>query len=320
MLNEPATPEIPQELLEDEQFAAVHARLNELRIIVAGFAKGDLSHNIGMRGFVAGGLKNLQAHLRHLTWQTQQVARGDFGQKVQFLGEFSVAFNSMIGQLDQTMKELKEKQEELTELNKNLVQEVELRVAAAIALKESEAHFKYLAEHDPLTGILNRRSFYSMLESELAKAHKIGAICCVAMLDVDRFKMFNDLYGHVEGDRALNHVVKVAQGQLRLTDRLGRFGGEEFIFFFGGADVNQGMIVAERIRKAIEMSPFTLANGQEVSMTACIGVKAVLPEWYDEMKMITHIEHYVHCADMALYTAKTDGRNLAKAAAIIKPL
>ena len=320
LLNESEVPEIPEELRDCEHFTTVLSRLEELRIIVSGFARGDLAHMIKMRGFVAGGLKALQANLRHLTWQAQQVERGDFDQKVHFLGDFSTAFNNMVAQLAQTLSDLNQSKEELAELNRGLQEEVEQRVAAYIALKESEAKFRYLAEHDPLTGVLNRRSFYAILESELAKAHKVGMTCCLAMLDIDRFKNFNDLYGHVEGDRALKHVVTVAQGQLRQTDVIGRFGGEEFIVFFGGADADQGAIAAERIRRAIERLPVALSDGKEIPVTVSIGVTAILPEWFDEKKTIPHIEHYVSSADVGLYNAKTRGRNLIEVTLATKPL
>ena len=319
-LNNPTVPELPEALRECEQFTAIFTRLMEMRTVVAGFAKGDLSHDIRMRGFIAGGLKNLQAHLRHMTWTTQQVELGDLNQKMVFLGDFSDAFNSMVAQLARSRQELTEKHEELEALNAGLVEEVDRRVAAYIALKESEAKFRYLAEHDPLTGVLNRRSFYAMLEAELAKASKAGGICCIAMLDIDRFKNFNDLYGHVEGDRALKHVVTIVQGQLRQTDFLGRFGGEEFILFFGSADADQGMIAAERIRRAIERTPVLLSDGTEISLTASIGLTAVHPEWFDENKTIAQIEQYVHSADIGLYNAKTGGRNLTEMTPAVKPV
>ena len=319
LLDASSPPVIPEELAGNEGFFALHNRFMELRHIISDFAKGNLSHTINMRGFVAGGLKGLQSNLRHLTWQAQQVEQGDFNQEVYFLGDFSIAFNSMVAQLDRTMKELKQNEEALTVLTDSLQKEIDLRTAAANALKKSEARFKYLAEHDALTNTLNRRSFHAMILSELNNAHKSEATCCIALLDVDHFKTFNDTYGHTEGDAALQHIVAVAQGHLRQTDMLGRYGGEEFIFFFGKADLEQGMAVANRIRLAIEGSQVKLSNGTLVPISASIGVAVIKPEWYDTENIDQHLQFHIANADDALYKAKQVGRNTVKPAPITEP-
>ena len=319
LLGGPSPPDIPEELAGNEGFVALHNRFMELRLTVSDFAKGNLSRTINMRGFVAGGLKALQSNLRHLTWQTQQIERGDFNQEVHFLGDFSAAFNSMVTQLDRTMKELKQNEDSLTVLTDSLQKEIDLRTAAANALKKSEERFKYLAEHDALTNTLNRRSFRAMILSELNNAHKNETTCCIALLDVDRFKIFNDTYGHTEGDTALKHIVAVAQEHLRQTDLLGRYGGEEFIFFFGKADIEQGMAVAERIRLAIKEMPVKLSNGDLVSISASIGVAVIKPEWYDAEHIDQHLQFHIANADNALYKAKQGGRNTVKPAPVTEP-
>ncbi len=320
LLSTSSPPEIPEELLDNEAFTALHDRLVELRFIISDFAKGNLSHAINMRGFVAGGLKALQSNLRHLTWQVQQVERGDFKQEVHFLGDFSVSFNSMVAQLDQTMRDLKQNEEALTILTDSLQKEVELRTAAADALKKSEARFKYLAEHDALTNVLNRRSFYAMVLSELSNAQENGTSCCIALLDVDHFKAFNDTYGHTEGDTALKHIVSVAQKHLRQSDMLGRYGGEEFIFFFANASLDQGLSAAERIRLAIENSPVPLSDGRKIPVSASIGVALVKPEWYAAKNADDLLRGYITSADNALYKAKQSGRNAVEAALTTAPI
>ncbi|WAW10502.1 GGDEF domain-containing protein [Oxalobacter vibrioformis] len=319
LLGGSSSPSVPEELAGNGEFVALHNRLMELRLIISDFAKGNLSHSIKMRGFVAGGLKALQSNLRHLTWQAQQVERGDFKQEVHFLGDFSVAFNSMVAQLDRTMKELRQNEEALTVLTDSLQKEITLRTAAANALKKSEARFKYLAEHDALTNTLNRRSFHAMILSELNNAHENDTTCCVALLDVDHFKTFNDTYGHTEGDIALQHIVAVAQGHLRQTDMLGRYGGEEFIFFFGKADLDQGMAVADRIRLAIENTPVKLSNGTQIPISASIGVAVIKPEWYDAENANKFLQFHIANADNALYKAKQAGRNAVEPAPVIEP-
>lgn len=319
LLNDSTPPAMLEELTGNESFVALHNKLTELRLITANFASGNLSDSIKMRGFVAGGLKGLQSNLRHLTWQVQQVEHGDFNQEVRFLGEFSVAFNNMVAQLDRTMKELKENEEILTSLAQSLQKEIHLHTAAVKALEKSEARFKYLAEHDALTNTLNRRSFYAMTLSELNNAHETGTVCCIALLDIDYFKMFNDTYGHSEGDNALKHTVAVIQEHLRQSDMLGRYGGEEFILFFNKADLEQGMTVAERIRHALEKSPVKLSNGNEIPISASIGVAAIMPEWHDAKNADAHLRFHITNADDALYKAKQAGRNLVLPATIIEP-
>ncbi|NLC23853.1 MAG: diguanylate cyclase [Oxalobacter sp.] len=319
LLGGSSSPSVPEELAGNGEFVVLHNKLMELRLIISDFAKGNLSHSIKMRGFVAGGLKALQSNLRHLTWQAQQVARGDFKQEVHFLGDFSVAFNSMVAQLDRTMKELRQNEEALTVLTDSLQKEITLRTAAANALKKSKARFKYLAEHDALTNTLNRRSFHAMILSELNNAHENNTACCVALLDVDHFKTFNDTYGHTEGDIALQHIVAVAQGHLRQTDMLGRYGGEEFIFFFGKADLDQGMAVADRIRLAIENTPVKLSNSTQIPISASIGVAVIKPEWYDAENANKFLQFHIANADNALYKAKQAGRNTVEPAPVIEP-
>ena len=120
MIHDPVMPEMPPEFAEVEGLADALERVSKLRNILDAFSRGDLSPDISLRGVIAGRLKALQANLLHLTWQIRQVADGDFSQRVDFMGEFSVSFNSMVEQLD----------------------------AALTALSKSEARFRYMAEHD----------------------------------------------------------------------------------------------------------------------------------------------------------------------------
>ncbi len=114
---------------------ALHTLLEARRLALA-LAKGELSYDIKEKGTLAGALKNLQANLRHLTWQTQQVARGDFTQRVEFMGEFSVAFNEMVAQLDAMARELQTQQDELIRRNDSLILEVAERERAEAAERE----------------------------------------------------------------------------------------------------------------------------------------------------------------------------------------
>lgn len=305
LINNPAVPQLEGEMAEDPMLVELQEQIVNIRNILYAFSTGDLSPDIRIRGFLAGSLKALQAHLRHMTWQVQQVEHGDFSQRVDFLGDFSVAFNNMVLKLDETMSDLRKKEEALLDLTNSLQTEVNLRSSAMEALQESEARFKYLASHDPLTGALNRRSFLDRATNELKLSFQRGELCAIALMDVDHFKRFNDTYGHQRGDEALKHVVKIATQNLRHGDLLGRYGGEEFVFIFSKADLALGYMVAERICNAIAETPF-VDKGVPMYVSASFGVSGT-----DEDIAYTgdYIQQLISQADTALYHAKATGRS-----------
>jgi diguanylate cyclase (GGDEF)-like protein len=301
LLRDSSIPELPEEYAEDPLIVQIHEDLKAIREILHSFSSGDFSPAITVRGIIPGCLKTLQANLRHLIWQVQMVEKGDFSQEVHFMGEFSNAFNSMVRIFSLSLSKLQEKGETLTVINDKLRKEV----AHVETLKESEAHYKFLASHDPLTGILNRRAFIEMAEVELANAAYFCLPCCLAMMDIDHFKKFNDTYGHLAGDEALRHTVKIIETKLRKNDFMGRYGGEEFILFFYDADEKTGLRVLERLRNYLSESPVSLEK-DHVAITASFGFAAV-----DREKSLEkgYIQKLIHDADTALYAAKLSGRN-----------
>lgn len=306
LVNSQKLPELPPELTEDEAACKLHEQLLQLREIALSFARGDLSKEITVRGFIAGSLKALQANLRHLTWQVQQVEQADYTQRVEFLGDFSDAFNNMVVKLDETVNELRRREEELTRLNGSLHNEMALRNMALEALQESEARFKYLANHDSLTGALTRRSFVEQAADYLDKSAQQNSPCSFIMMDIDHFKLFNDEYGHLAGDAALQHIVKLSLNGLRNYDIMGRYGGEEFIFCLAYTPLFVARGVAERICRSIEQSP-VLYKDNTYPITASLGVATALPQDYsaEEAFLLAAIDQ----ADKMLYIAKQSGRN-----------
>jgi diguanylate cyclase (GGDEF)-like protein len=320
LLKDNAIPKLEGELAELPGLKEIHDDLKGIREILYSFSAGDLSPAITLRGIIPGCLKTLQAHLRHMIWQVQMVEQGDFSQKVQFMGEFSSAFNNMVSQFDMTLKELQAKELDLRALADSLRKEINLRNTAVEALQESESRFKYLASHDPLTGAMNRRSFIERAEYELRAAQPLGISSGVVMMDIDHFKSFNDTWGHQAGDDALRHVVTIISSMLRKNDFLGRYGGEEFMFFFSRADKKTGIAIAERVREAIAANPVNISAGP-VFITASFGV--VMTEDLEIAETSAPadeqgrepgeaggiLEQLIRCADMALYEAKEGGRN-----------
>ncbi|MDR1212104.1 MAG: GGDEF domain-containing protein [Spirochaetaceae bacterium] len=306
LINHGQLPELGENLKTVPGLSALHEQLVQIREILFAFSSGDLSQTIKSRGFIAGCLKSLQAHLRHMVWQVKQVEQGDFTQRVEFLGEFSDAFNNMVIQLHETLDALQKKEHALEILAANLRNEVSLRNEAMDALKESETRFKYMASHDPLTGALNRRSFLdrALAEFEAAAIRRIP--CCLAIMDIDLFKIFNDTYGHLAGDAILQHVVRVISQVLRKSDFMGRYGGEEFIFLFCNSTLETTGHIVERIRETIASSPLAW-EGRNLTVTASFGV-SVAPEGKIPQDQ-SFIDRLITIADAALYKAKKDGRN-----------
>lgn len=302
------SPEATELVKNNEQFSQIYDYLVELRQIVISFAKGDFTKDVKLRGFLGGSLKNLQANLRHLSWQVEIVAAGDFSQRVDFMGEFSTTFNSMVIRLHQSLEDLRQQEELLTAFTESLKQEIAVRIKAEEALRLSEERYRTLAALDPLTGQYNRCHFFNLALSEVARLKRNNGVITLCMLDVDFFKKFNDNYGHLNGDLCLQQLTKTAHSALRQMDIMGRYGGEEFIFLFPETGHEGGVQVAERLRSAIEETPIELDDGQMVGITVSIGVTVI------EGSKITNkpdvvLREAVQLADAALYKAKAEGRN-----------
>jgi diguanylate cyclase (GGDEF)-like protein len=173
---------------------------------------------------------------------------------------------------------------------------------------EQKTHLQYLADHDPLTGALNRRAFVRQAIVGIEKHRRHLTHCGIIMMDIDFFKRFNDTYGHAAGDKALRHLVNVISAFMRKDDFLGRYGGEEFVFFFDNADAESGAAIAERFRKELETTPVPLPPSA-AAITASFGVASMSNldgqgEIDDQF-----VEKLINLADQALYQAKNSGRN-----------
>jgi diguanylate cyclase (GGDEF)-like protein len=163
--------------------------------------------------------------------------------------------------------------------------------------EEAEA----MARTDALTGIPNRRTLEEVLASEVERGRRYRTITSLLMIDLDLFKRVNDVHGHIEGDRVLIEAVRRMGSVVRReVDVLARYGGEEFVLILPETPPAGALIVAEKIRSAMEATPFPVAGG--VRVTASIGVAASIGGALDA-------EDLLHAADLALYGAKEQGRN-----------
>jgi diguanylate cyclase (GGDEF)-like protein len=312
LLRDETMPEIPEEFAEVSAIQEIHRELGEIREALVSFSKGDLSPEISGQGMVLLCLKALQSQLRNLIQRMQTAGNGDFSRRTDYPGELTDAFNKMAAGVNDTLCDLRKKEETLLIMTRDLQNEVSLRSSAVEVLQESELRFRHLASHDSLTGILNRRSFMEHASRELQFTTQHSPPRCIAIMDIDHFKDFNDNYGHINGDEALKHVVMVASEGLRKCDFLCRYGGEEFVFFLGNADLETGIKIAERLRKALENSPVNIDVGP-VQVTASFGVapliRSELPAQAAEQETIDFIRTVIDRADRALYKAKRSGRN-----------
>ena len=187
-------------------------------------------------------------------------------------------------------------------------QELEVRVRAGQRILDLEAKLlraqddlEYLALHDPLTGILNRRALFTALDAELARAVRSpDHYLSIAMLDIDHFKKVNDTHGHETGDEVLCELVRRVRSTLRGYDVLGRYGGEEFVVSVSGEGAPPDRSVFERMREAISATPMSTTNGK-IRITASFGV--VNSDGSDNRDLL------LAAADSALYEAKNAGRN-----------
>ncbi len=160
---------------------------------------------------------------------------------------------------------------------------------------------RYLSVTDPLTGLYNRRHFEDNLEREFLRASRYNNELSFAIIDIDFFKKVNDTYGHSAGDYVLKEVAYLILQNLRKTDMVFRYGGEEFTVIITETPIERAVVPLERLRKAVEEYPFN-HNGQKIQVTISVGVSEV-------SKKTETVNQLFEDADKALYKAKENGRN-----------
>ena len=187
----------------------------------------------------------------------------------------------------------------LTEIH--AVEEATKRLHASLVSNEAaRRELELLANRDGLTGLINRRHFMLMAESELQRAQRYGRPIAVALGDLDYFKRLNDTYGHGAGDAVLRTFAALLSDRVRQSDLVCRYGGEEFAFLFPESSVEQARILVERFRLRFAEHDIQLPDGLLVRVTLSIGLADA-----------SHcpIEIALQRADFALYEAKRLGRN-----------
>ncbi len=182
----------------------------------------------------------------------------------------------------------------------------------AISLESVTNHekLKHVSLTDTLTGINNRRYFEQRLAEEINRARRQGTPLSCLMLDIDHFKKVNDDHGHLTGDGVLREIAHRVKAQLRLSDALGRYGGEEFAVLLVGNDENGASYIGERIRSCIADKPFYSPElSTPLTLTLSIGI-ATLTDLNQTCTIEDYAIQLIADADKALYQAKQQGRNL----------
>ncbi len=179
------------------------------------------------------------------------------------------------------------------------------RINAQLRLFYKQMHYKKLAMVDELTGIGNRRRYEEEWRIKWREALRLGLPFSVCIFDIDKFKLYNDCFGHPEGDKVLTNVAKTASSFMhRATDFLGRYGGEEFVVILVGNDAKSSYEFLKTIRQAIEDLHIPHNSPVFRWITVSVGGVTVVPkssEVYDT---------YLKIADSMLYIAKKSGRNM----------
>lgn len=201
-----------------EQFDRLLDALAVWQRFATALGNGNLRQDPPPRAHLLDPLKQLQSSLRHLTWQTQRIAAGDLEQQVDFLGDFSRAFNQMIDALRDK--------------------------------RAAEDKVRYLSEHDALTGLYNRTFFEAELE-RLRSAPQDYPVS-VVIADLDGLKVVNDTLGHQVGDLLIQKSAQIIQHGANTEGLLARIGGDEFVVLSWCTDAAQTETLIGRIRTAME--------------------------------------------------------------------
>jgi diguanylate cyclase (GGDEF)-like protein len=172
-------------------------------------------------------------------------------------------------------------------------------------LAAANARIEELAQLDELTGALNRRYIMRFVNDEIAKVQRSAGTSCVAIIDLDHFKKINDRFGHPVGDEVLRGFAHAIFADIRMIDRFGRQGGEEFLLLLPDTDMDHAVQILDRLRDRIAQLDWATVS-PDLSLTISAGVSTIRPN--------DTAEDVLARADRALYSAKDAGRNRVFAA------
>lgn len=196
---------------------------------------------------------------------------------------------------------------EISESDINYLEQLAKQSSATINRANVYAEILKHATLDALTGFYNRRQLEERIKQETAKAKRQKTPLCAIMIDIDFFKRINDVYGHAAGDLVLKTVSRTMRSQLREYDVAGRYGGEEFAILLPFTRTEEAVMVAERLRQAVENKKIDLSKVNHETPNKIINVTISLGIY--EFKITDSADDLLKNADKALYEAKETGRN-----------
>jgi len=176
-------------------------------------------------------------------------------------------------------------------------------VALHRTIEEQRRVLQLQATHDALTGVYNRLRLDEDLADLVARAQRYGHRFCVALLDVDKFKPFNDTYGHLAGDDALRTVAAQLQASVRTGDAVYRYGGEEFVLLLPDQDLARATVAVERVRRTVRAAGVPSSASEHGVVTVSAGIAECTGAPTDSSRRL------LETADSALYQAKASGRD-----------
>ncbi|MDX1279965.1 sensor domain-containing diguanylate cyclase [Shewanella colwelliana] len=173
-----------------------------------------------------------------------------------------------------------------------------------LQLKAANERLEHLSQTDGLTQLHNRRHWQICMQREFERHARYGEPTTLVMFDIDHFKRINDTYGHIAGDKVIQHVSHILKQSLRETDCAGRYGGEEFSVVLANTDAKSALNFADRLREKIAASEM-LYESAKISVTVSIGICDIEEELENSGKWLANADH-------ALYEAKQAGRNCCR--------
>ena len=229
---------------------------------------------------------------------------GHIVRELKFLKDVAISFsNKDFSKIDALRENIRNTKghNELYQLKVSLLKMAETLEQHIRRLEVELKSYENLAFIDHLTNLYNRRMFLELAEKKLNEAKRYKESLSLIMLDIDHFKRINDTYGHEVGDVALRSLAEILRKNLRASDIVARWGGEEFVIILPKTTLEQAYNVAEKIRKLVAISTIDLPNGEKLKLTVSLGVSSFSGE--------EDLGELIRRADIALYEAKSKGRN-----------
>ncbi|MGI6105992.1 MAG: diguanylate cyclase [Raoultibacter sp.] len=240
LLNDPkfsTSEDIELACKENPKLESAIEALLELRKVSCALSRGKIDEKVIGRGYILSCIKALQANLNHMAWQLEQVSKGDFSQRIDYLGNFSDSFNAMCQRLEGQSQALNE-----------------------------------LARQDGLTKLANRQYLNEYMADLFEGNRFAGTDLSIMLFDLDYFKRINDTYGHEAGDIVLQNIAQELKTAFRTSDFIARYGGEEFVVILPGINLEQAKVIAGRALDYIRNTPIRVNGDLEISITTSVGI------------------------------------------------